>query len=450
MPLSLGGESGYWRAVRTWRARPMFGYAAAVLFVGLATAARILLEGILPPGLPYITFYPAVVATAVVGGLGPGVLCLVGSTLVAWLLFLGPAWSFSVDPGDVASLLLFVATSTLTLAVVVALNVVVDRYSELASNTRTVIDHLPVGILVADESGRITYINASAESLFGFSAADIAGKAVETLIPPVHRTKHANLRAGFMASPRSRMMGQGSDLKGRRRDGSEFPVEVGLTPVYRRRHLAGVLATIVDISARKAEEEQRELMSRELHHRMRNLLAMVRAVVARSLTGQTSVDAAREVIEGRLNAFGHSFASLASGKVQGTALKQILADELKAFSDRVSVTGPDIVLSPDVVQDFALIVHELATNAVKHGSLSTLAGRIVVESVIEGERPDPLYRFVWREVGGPEVVAPKHAGFGSVLLEAAPQKFADNVRSDFRPTGLVFEIEARLSRIADV
>lgn len=449
MPLSLGGESGYWRAVGRWRARPTVGYATSVLAVGFATAARILLEDILPPGLPYITFYPAVVAAAVVGGLGPGVLCLVGSTLAAWFLFLGPAWSFVVSPGDITSVLLFFATSALTLALVVALNAVVDRYSELASNSRTVIDHLPIGILVADEAGRITYINASAESLFGFSAPEIAGEAVETLIPPLHRQKHANLRAGFMATPRSRMMGQGSDLKGRRRDGSEFPVEIGLTPVYRHRHLAGVLATIVDISARKAEEEQRELMSRELHHRTRNLLAMVRAVVARSLTGQTSVDAAREVIEGRLNAFGHSFASLATGTVQGIALKQILTGELKGFSDRVSITGPDIVLSPDIVQDFALIVHELATNAVKHGSLSTSAGRVVVESVVEGDRPDPLYRFVWREVGGPTVVAPVETGFGSVLLEAAPQKFADNVRSDFRPTGLVFEMEAQLSRIAE-
>jgi PAS domain S-box-containing protein len=133
----------------------------------------------------------------------------------------------------------------------------VERTVEL--RLRAAVEASPSGLLLVDAEGRIVLVNQEIERLFGYSREELLGKPVETLIPRDSREGHEGYRSGFMARPQVRQMGAGRDLHGLRKDGTEFPVEVGLTPVVTDEGLC-VVSSVVDISARQqAEEEQHRL-----------------------------------------------------------------------------------------------------------------------------------------------------------------------------------------------
>ncbi|MGH7147386.1 MAG: two-component system sensor histidine kinase NtrB [Nitrospiraceae bacterium] len=120
---------------------------------------------------------------------------------------------------------------------------------------RLIVEAAPNGMLLVDESGAIVIVNASALHQFGYEREELLGKSVEMLIPGPSRSDHRQHRAGFMKAPRARSMGEGRELFGLRKDGSEFAVEIGLTPIQMIKGM-GVVASIIDISARKRLEMQ--------------------------------------------------------------------------------------------------------------------------------------------------------------------------------------------------
>src|SRR4051812_37684261 len=109
-------------------------------------------------------------------------------------------------------------------------------------------------MLIADRDGRIVFANSSAGRLFGYAPQDLAGQAIENLVPERFRDKHAVQREGYAAHPRARGMGIGMDLFGRHREGREFPVEVSLSPLQTRSGRPLVMATVYDITRRKQAE----------------------------------------------------------------------------------------------------------------------------------------------------------------------------------------------------
>lgn len=118
---------------------------------------------------------------------------------------------------------------------------------------RLVVESAPYGMIVVNQAGSIQLVNAQAEQLFGYTRAELAGRSIELLVPEQDRAKHVTNRLLFQATPRTRPMGIGRDLRARRKDGAEVPVEVALVPLYLR-EVPVVLATIVDISARRRAE----------------------------------------------------------------------------------------------------------------------------------------------------------------------------------------------------
>jgi PAS domain S-box-containing protein len=121
---------------------------------------------------------------------------------------------------------------------------------------RLVVESAPSGMLMINRAGRIVLVNAQTEKMFGYGRGELLGQQVELLVPDRFRDGHPSFRAGFFAHPTVRAMGGGRDLYGRRRDGSEFPVEIGLTPIDMAEGLF-VLSTIADITERKRAEETR-------------------------------------------------------------------------------------------------------------------------------------------------------------------------------------------------
>jgi len=204
------------------------------------------------------------------------------------------------------------------------------------------------------------------------------------------------------------------------------------------------LGTAIDITARKEAEERLHLLMREVDHRANNLLAVVQGTVSLSQAG----DAARlkEVIAGRVQALARAHQLLSDARWAGASLKRLVEEELLAFQlgddTRVRVIGEDVSLSPAAAQSIAMALHELATNAAKYGALSAPDGRVEIAWSVQGER----LALRWSERGGPPVRPPSRKGLGSTILSRAVSgAVGGDTRLDWRPEGLVCEIELPLS-----
>src|SRR6516164_9824315 len=125
---------------------------------------------------------------------------------------------------------------------------------------RLVVESAPSGMLMINREGRIVLVNAQTETMFGYGRGELLGQPVELLVPDRFQGDHPAYRAEFFADPTARAMGAGRELYGRRQDGSEFMVEIGLTPIHTAEGLF-VLSAIVDISERKREEEMRSRLA---------------------------------------------------------------------------------------------------------------------------------------------------------------------------------------------
>jgi PAS domain S-box-containing protein len=135
----------------------------------------------------------------------------------------------------------------------------VDSGRAMEDRLRAVVESAPSGLLVTDANGIIVLVNREVERLFGYTRDELLGRSIELLVPHRIRGAHVTYRAGLMSHPEKRAMGAGRDIFGARKDGTEIPVEIGLTPVTSAEGTF-VISSIVDISERKrAESEQRKL-----------------------------------------------------------------------------------------------------------------------------------------------------------------------------------------------
>jgi len=305
--------------IRRFRKSPAQVYGSALGVVLAGTVVRLALHPALSTTAPFTTYSVGVVCLALAGGFWPGMVTLFASLAAGSILFLPPAFSFSLAEGAGWTLLMF--------AVFGSINVIL-------------VSGLIAGILLHDEHQRF---------LFG-----------------------------------------------------------------------------------------------ELQHRSRNLFAVVQSIVSRTIIESQTLSDAKQAAETRLAALARTHASLEDSGWTGAPLDKIVLEELTSFATQANCSGCDLLLNTPAAQTFALIIHELATNAVKHGALSRPEGRI---SICGSIKPGNLFQFSWTEIGGPVVTPPPKKGFGSSILSGMAKRFAQDVEASYRPEGLIYELRIPLGSI---
>jgi len=207
----------------------------------------------------------------------------------------------------------------------------------------------------------------------------------------------------------------------------------------------------VDGTGRKQAEERQQLLAAELNHRLRNTLAHMTLIVERSRREADSVDALAAAIIGRLKALARAHARFSQSSSTAVGLRELVEDELAPYrtNTNVSVEGSDLPLTPQAAQALAMVLHELATNAVKYGALSTADGRVVVRWQVAGEISSAQLSLVWQEADGPTVMTSTRQGFGTRLIDnVVHHELGGRVELSLPPTGVRCEIEVPLARLA--
>ena len=235
-----------------------------------------------------------------------------------------------------------------------------------------------------------------------------------------------------------------------RPDGSNVTAIVSICPLKNKLgEITGAINAFYEITERKQAEERKRFLMNELAHRGGNLLAVIQSIVIRSLSGTRPLADERQILSKRLLALARSQSALMKEGFTGAPVAEILRLEFEGFSDQVIAVGPDVLLNSRAAQTFALLAHELATNAAKYGALSgPEKGQIDIVWSIDGEGENKRFKFQWEERGGPLVVAPTRKGFGSVVTEkVVAQDFKAQPTVKFAPEGFSYEIDAPLNVI---
>jgi PAS domain S-box-containing protein len=292
-------------------------------------------------------------------------------------------------------------------------------------------------IITVDEEQKIMLFNPAAERMFGCPAEAALGSAITRFIPTRYRDGHdEHIRRFHEAGVTNRRMGALGAISGLRASGEEFPIEASISQVT----IGGQrLSTVIlrDITERRTNEESRTLLAREVDHRAKNALAVAQAMV--SLTRAETIEGFVEAVKGRIASLARAHSLLSQSQWRGASLVQVIADELTPYAPehQLTFTGSPMTLSADSVQSVGLMMHELATNAVKHGALSVANGHVSVSWA----RVDDGLQIIWTESGGPTVQSPSNSGFGSKLLEqVAARQLNAKLALDWNPNGLKVDL----------
>jgi PAS domain S-box-containing protein len=292
-------------------------------------------------------------------------------------------------------------------------------------------------IVATDLDGRVTSWNAGAETLFGRSAADMLGQAVDRPGLPA-------LFAGSVPAPVS----AGAAARGRsdhegeivRPDGRAIWVSGSTMPLRGADGgQIGYLAILRDRSAERRQEEHRRLLVDELNHRVKNTLAIVQGMAQQSFRAVPEAMPARRGFEQRLAALASAHALLTRESWEAADIRDIVADMLKTHDPdgrRIVAAGPSARFDPQTSVTLAMMLHELVTNARKYGALSTEQGQV---DLGWSALPVPASGIVldWVERGGPPVTPPAARGFGSRLIERAfPAGDPNSATLSFEPDGV--------------
>jgi len=208
----------------------------------------------------------------------------------------------------------------------------------------------------------------------------------------------------------------------------------------------------IDAAEQEVATKLQHLIVEELHHRIKNMLATVKAITSQSLRAADTLQQAREAIESRLAALGRVHDLLLQTNWAKTTLGAVVATAIEPFqtkaAEQFSIHADNLRLAPNAVLPIAMVLNELCTNAVKYGALSNPDGRIEINGSIDNDAR--TLRLSWTEKNGPRVHEPTRRSFGSKLVEQAfVSQLKGNAKLEFAPTGVRYQLETPLAALSD-
>ena len=304
------------------------------------------------------------------------------------------------------------------------------------------LDALPVAVYTTDVAGRITYYNDAAVTLWGhrptLGSSEWCG-SWKLFWPDGTPLRHDECPMAI-ALKEDRAV-RGMEAACERPDGTRVPFIPYPTPLHDENgQLVGAVNMLVDITERKRTEEQQALLVRELHHRVKNTLATVQAIMGSTARSCDTIEDFKTALIGRIGSLAKTHVLL-SEEGRAATFADILHSELDAFDDgngeRIKLSGPSVDLPSRLAVSLGMAVHELATNAAKFGALSVYGGKVAVAwtVVIDAERH--TLNIDWVESGGPPVTKPVRQGFGARLLDfVLPGQIQAKTTIEYRPDGV--------------
>jgi PAS domain S-box-containing protein len=306
------------------------------------------------------------------------------------------------------------------------------------------LDSLEQAIIATDLKGNILYWNRFAEKLHGWRAVEVLGKNVLDVKPAEQCMGEAReilqrvLRGDSWAG----------EITLKRKDGTSFPAFVTASPLYdSERRLIGVASACHDISKRRADERRNEMVLAEQAHRLKNMLTVVTSLARQTARQASSTDDFMASFTSRLSAVAAANDLLIQGGGEATALEELAHATLDPLLDagRVRLHGPKVMIERRMLLPFSMLLHELYTNAAKHGALSVPAGMIDIAWRRDEMEGEAWLAFEWRESQGPLVEPPRKTGFGSVLIgRAIARELNADIALNFDPAGLSCTLRTRL------
>jgi PAS domain S-box-containing protein len=306
---------------------------------------------------------------------------------------------------------------------------------------------LDYAICTLDFEGCITSWSPGAERIFGYTAAEAVGMDFCQLFTPSDVSAEAHKAELATALE----VGRAEDSRWHLRKGGERFWGNGVTMRLDAPEPQGLLKILRDETAARLAEEQRVLLLHELNHRIKNTLATVQSIAEQTLRASNADPDTRENLTSRLIALSQAHDVLVEESWAGAELHPIVAKALIPFEHKAdgafSIDGPPVRLSPQQAVATALVLHELATNAVKHGSLRAPDGKVAVTwNLSMDSRGGRHMTLLWEESGGPPVRPPARSGFGSRLIARSfGAESGGEARIDFRPEGVRCSLKLPLS-----
>jgi PAS domain S-box-containing protein len=316
--------------------------------------------------------------------------------------------------------------------------------------TRAILDSsTEFGIILSDQRGRVVFWNEGARRMTGWTAAEMIGNSADRMFTPEdiavavpEREMDSALAGGRSPDERWHV----------RKDGSRFWGSGMMHPLRQGGELRGFVKIVRDLTERRTAEERQTLLTRELQHRINNVLSLVQAIAAQTLRADVPVESARRAFSSRLQALSQAHQVLTDVNWAEVPVSDIVRRALRphmpAQPGRVVLHGDENVLfPPQTALSVLLILHELATNAVKYGALGTSTGQVAIEWRIEPDLADRSLAMTWSETGGPPVAEPSRTGFGSRLIEIVLQNQGGSAQLMFRKEGVSCHIRTPLGEL---
>jgi PAS domain S-box-containing protein len=299
---------------------------------------------------------------------------------------------------------------------------------------------------VRDGEAAVAYISAAYEDIWGRARSSLV-EAPMSFLDAVHVDDRPILEEAIARQHQ----GHETDIEYRIADPSgnpkwihdrAYPVKDDLGRVVR---IVGVAA---DITERQMAQKRAEVIAQEMDHRARNLMTIVRSIIGQTLRTHAVADEVTEILLGRMSALSAAHKAIMRNNWQHAAMPDLVSLALEPFrsrTSRITANGPDIALPPQLGLLLALALHELATNALKHGSLSKTAGKVDVSWTHAEREGAAVLRLTWIEAGGPPVGVPIATGFGTNLLREGLAWYGGETNLNFAAEGLKVAIRMPIS-----